>query len=197
MKLARNFLLLTPVLFPLALLAQQPASPDSTSLSQDPQKPNPGGSLFQLGSTPEPAGNLPFPAHANIGSLPLIPPPGASLTPTPDLDALPDFDLTTRKPNAPLPDGPNRTEEAAVQLAQRIRFREIKARALMMPDIQAALESSQKARTDREMRLWLRKHYELLFARMSAMDPSLRPLIQAQQILALAPLVQTIGPEKR
>jgi hypothetical protein len=47
------------------------------------------------------------------------------------------------------------------------------------------------------MRLWLRKHYELLFARMSAMDPSLRPLIQAQQILALAPLVQTIGPEKR
>lgn len=191
MKLARTFLLLPSVLLPLSLLAQQSTSPESSPFSLGTQKPPSGDAPFQLGPPPE------LKADSNTTSLPLIPQATPSTSSEPPLGDLPSFDLHTRKPDAPLPDGPNRTEEAALQLAKRIRFREVKARAAATPEVQSALDSANNAHNDREMRSWLRKHYELLYGRMGAIDPSLRSMIEAQQTRALTPLTQTIGPEKR
>lgn len=148
--------------------------------------------------------------------LPAAPPPSTPLSLTPEnqqlmllpqfskpdneekpLADLPEFDLTTRKPDEPKPDGPNRTEEAALQLARRIRFREVKAQALITPEVRASLEASRRASSDRELRSSLRKYYELLFSQMLSLDPSLEPLLEEQKKRALAPLKQSIGPESR
>lgn len=168
---------------PLAIQAQ---SPSGLGLSLDsPRSGAPASALF-------PGAELP-----SKDILPLLP---QGVSDAPDgqpMADLPEFDLSTRKPDAPVPSGPNRTEEAAIQLAQRIRFRKIKADVLANPEVKAALDSSKLAKTDREMRSLLRKHYDLLFTKMKATDPSLSEMIQEQYSLALTPLKQTIAREKQ
>ena len=87
-----------------------------------------------------------------------------------------------------LPDGPNPTEEAAVALKDRIRFRSLKARVMAEPEVSAALQASSKASTDREMRLALKRHYDLLFARMRELEPALESLIMEREKEARAAL---------
>lgn len=80
-----------------------------------------------------------------------------------------------------LPDGPNPTEEAAVALRERIRYRVLKARVMSEPELVAALDAAKKAPTDREMRAAFKRHYDLLFARMRELEPSLENLIAARE----------------
>lgn len=128
-----------------------------------------GRSSNALGPLPEVSSDLKF-----------IPAPGAS-EPS-------DVDIRRRARPDLLPDGPNPTEEAAVALKERIRYRVLKARVISEPEVVAALEAAKKAPSDREMRAAFTRHYELLFARMRELDPSLEKLIaerEAEASLAL------------
>jgi hypothetical protein len=64
----------------------------------------------------------------------------------------------------------------------------LKARVMAEPEVSAALQASKKAATDREMRLALKRHYELLFARMREIEPALESLIMERETEAQAAL---------
>jgi hypothetical protein len=201
---------------PPSLPAQNSANPSSPTTPQPPIAP---GSLLPQTGLPlglPPSAPLGFPPSTSTPSNPqsLAPLPSSlpESTPPNDLSSrlplipssppdngsektlgdLPEFELTTRKPQAPIPDGPNRTEEAALRRVQRIHYRETKARALLSPEVQAALEVSRKARSDRELRASLQTHYERLYARMAQIDPALTPLLEEQKKRSIAPLQQTL-----
>ena len=121
---------------------------------------------------------------------------GTSLGPLPDFKALkpngegdsaleeppfPDVEMRRRARPDLLPDGPNPTEEAAVALRDRIRFRSIKTQALRDPAVREALEASVKARSERDRRAALQRHYTLLYSRMRALDGSLQGLISERE----------------
>ena len=180
-------ILWTAGFLPLSLLAQAPVGSGFSLETSRP--PSAGAAILQFGD-PAAQDALPLIPQNSNGSMGA---PGFNSSPLPDL---PSFDLNTRKPDAPVPSGPNRTEEAAVQMAQRIRFRETKARALASPEVKSALDASRSAKTDRELRSNLRKHYDLLYTKMSTIDPSLTQMIQDQRTLALSTLKQSIGPDK-
>ena len=103
-----------------------------------------------------------------------------------------DFKLVRRGNPILVPDGPNPTEDAAVELNARVRFREAKIGALKDPEVQAALREAQNARSDRALKDALRRHYSLLFARMRAADQSLSSLIAQREKEAMAPLTEKL-----
>jgi hypothetical protein len=134
------------------------------------------------------------------GGLLLGPPDGASggtsLGPLPDFKrssppqeepvaseepAFPDIEMRRRARPDLVPEGPNATEEAAVALRDRIRYRSVKTQALRDGAVREALEASVKARSEREMREALKRHYTLLFAKMRALDSSLKELITERE----------------
>ncbi len=104
-----------------------------------------------------------------------------------------EFKLVRRGNPILVPEGPNPTEDAAVELKTRARFREVKASALKAPEVQAALLEAQNARSDRALKDALRRHYSLLFARMRAADHSLSSLIALREKEAMAPLTEKIN----
>jgi hypothetical protein len=99
--------------------------------------------------------------------------------------SFPDVEIRRRVRPELLPDGPNATEEAALSLRERIRFREVKTQALRDAAVRDALESSVRARSERERRAALQRHYTLLFARMRVLDPSLKGLIFERENAAI------------
>ena len=196
------------------LTAQQPDSPASkkSTSTEDPSPESPAPSApntpsapkppgFSLGIPPQSPAFTPLPVGpSDTGRLPLFPPlpgPGnpGDLEPQKELGDLPDFELNKRRPDAPLPDGPNRTEEAALLRSQRIRYRETKAKALLIPEVQASLGATRKARSDRELREALRTHYDLLYSKMATLEPKLASLLETQRQRSMDVLKQTIGPE--
>jgi len=92
-----------------------------------------------------------------------------------------------------VPDGPNPTEDAARELNARMRFRDAKIRAMKDPEVQASLLEAQKARSDREMREALRRHYTRLFSLMRASDGTLSKLIQERERETMAPLIEKLS----
>jgi hypothetical protein len=84
-----------------------------------------------------------------------------------------------------------KTDESTEELNQRIRFREARTKALREASVQAEWEKSLQARTDLEKREALKRHYQLLFARMTKIDGSLKKLIDERKLLALRRLEQT------
>lgn len=132
-----------------------------------------------------------FPSDKEV--LPLIPErPEPFTAPEP----APGTERITRDQNTPIQEFKNRTEDAVRQLKQRIRYREIKARSMALPEVREPLEASRKARSDRELRSLLQKHYERLFDRMATAAPDLAPLIRQQRSLAMEPLSQAISTGK-
>ena len=71
---------------------------------------------------------------------------------------LSDVDIRRRARPDLLPDGPNPTEEAAIALKERIRYRVLKARVISEPEVTAALDAAKKAPSYREMRAAFRRH---------------------------------------
>lgn len=180
----------------LPLLGQTGAEsqpPPKAGLSEN-QTNSPGapGSKNQQDRKNAPAENLPAPlplppeptAAPRFDLLPSFP-PGPSPSEEPDL---PSFNFKRRDNLSLVPDGPNPTEEAALSLARRQKFQEARRQALNDPAVRDALTASQKARTDRELREFLRLHYTLLFKRIRLLDPSLESLVKERERAALAPL---------
>ena len=156
---------------------EEPAQATKKGGSTFVQPPDPSTIPAALPLPPEPSGP---------SSLDLLPsfPPGPS---SPEADFL---DLVMKKRQNPslVPDGPNPTEDAALALDKRYRYQTARFHALNDPDIQEALAASKKARTDRELRAAMHKHYTLLFAKMRKLDPSLEALIKEREAAALGPL---------
>ena len=140
---------------------------------------------------------VPPPDPSSLPSALLVPPQKADQS---SLDLLPSFptdknrsdslDLILKKRANPtlVPDGPNPTEDAAVSLDKRHRYQTARYRAMNDPEVQEALVLSQTARTDRQLREALRRHYTLLFARMRKLDSTIESLIQEREAAALGPL---------
>lgn len=156
---------------------EEPALTTKKGVATFVQPPDPSTIPAALPLPPEPSGP---------SSLDLLPsfPPGPS---GPEADFL---DLVMKKRQNPslVPDGPNPTEDAALALDKRYRYQTARVHALNDPDIQEALAASKKARTDRELRAAMHKHYALLFAKMRKLDPSLEALIKERETAALGPL---------
>lgn len=123
----------------------------------------------------------------SLGPLPEVSSDLKSI-PAPGTSEPSDVDIRRRARPDLLPDGPNPTEEAAVALKERIRYRVLKARVISEPEVVAALDAAKKAPSDREMRAAFARHYELLFARMRELDPSLENLIAEREIEASSAL---------
>jgi hypothetical protein len=142
-----------------------------------------------------PGGGLP-PAsdrasNTSLGPLPEFPSDLKPIAPEP-IAEFPGVEMRRRSRPDLLPDGPNPTEEAALALKNRIRFRSLKARVMAEAQVSAALQASKKASTDREMRLALKRHYELLFARMREIEPSLESLIMERETEAQEALRESL-----
>lgn len=171
----------------------------------------PHGSALAQGDLPlpanrssEPAGQLRLQRAAppNLRADPFSEP--APLTLPPEPSPFPSFpprntepgslevDLRKRANASLVPDGPNPTEDAALQLRDRVRYRELKARALARPEVRSSLEAVSKARSDRDLRDAWRQHYTCFFAAMRAMDRSLEPLIAQREKEVLTPLQERL-----
>ncbi len=136
-------------------------------------QPDPFSVPAPLPLPPEPS---PFPSF----------PPGAG-APSPL-----EIDLRKRAETSLIPEGPNPTEDAAMQLRDRVRYRELKARALARPEVRSSLEAVQKARSDGELRAAWRQHYACFFSAVRSLDKSLEPLIVQREREALSPLVEKL-----
>lgn len=123
------------------------------------------------------------PQGRSTNSLGPLPEVASDLKSIPAAGGADPSDVEIRRRVSPdlLPDGPNPTEEAAVALRERIRYRVVKARVMSEPELVAALDAAKKAPTDREMRAAFKRHYDLLFARMRELEPSLENLIAARE----------------
>jgi surface protein G len=86
---------------------------------------------------------------------------------------------------------PNKTSTAANEVAERIRFRQAKTKALRDPAVQAEWANSESARTDLEKREALKRYYKLLYARIAKIDSTLKKAIELQQMSSLRRLEQT------
>jgi hypothetical protein len=171
----------------------------------------PYGAAFGQGDLPLPAGrspessgqlrlqraappNLradPFPEPAPL-TLPPEPAPFPSFPPRSTAPDPPEVDLRKRANASLVPDGPNPTEDAALQLRNRVRYRELKARALARPEVRSSLETVSKARSDRELREAWRQHYACFFRAMRAMDKTLEPLLAQREKEVLTPLQEKL-----
>lgn len=178
------------VLFFLAILAQSSlisAGNESENAPPAPQEPK------------LPAKFVPPPDPSSLPSSLLAPLPNVGQS---SLDLLPSFpgekvgsnmlDFVVKKRDNPslVPDGPNPTEDAAISLNKRHRYQTARYQAMNDSEVQEALIASQKARTDRELRESLRKHYTLLFAKIRKLDPTIESLIREREAAAMSPLQQ-------
>jgi hypothetical protein len=79
----------------------------------------------------------------------------------------------------------------ADDLKERIRFREIKTRALLDGKVQQQWDLAQTAKTTPEKTAAMKQYYNLLYARMLSLDRSLKPLIEKSKTDALSRVDQT------
>ena len=86
---------------------------------------------------------------------------------------------------------PNKTQVAADDVADRIRLRSAKTKALRNPKVQAEWERADKARTDLERREALKRYYSLLYDCIDKTDPTLKKLTALRRISARHRLEQT------
>jgi hypothetical protein len=138
--------------------------------------------------------NLRADPFSDPAPLPLPPEPSPFPSfPTRNIDPSPvEVDLRKRAKASLVPDGPNPTEDAALQLRDRVRYREVKARAMAQPEVRSSLETVAKTRSDRELRDAWRQHYTSFFAAMRALDRTLEPLIAQREKEALTPLQERL-----
>ena len=86
---------------------------------------------------------------------------------------------------------PNKTQVAADDVADRIRLRSAKTRALRDPKVQAEWETADKARTDLERREALKRYYTLLYDRIDKSDATLKKLTALRRVSVIHKLEQT------
>jgi hypothetical protein len=128
---------------------------------------------------------------SNSGQL--LPPPALTTEPLP---LIPEAPEPTERPRTSDIQEPRRekkssTEEATNEMKERIRYREVKTRALKDPAIQAEWERAHKVGTDYEKRESLKKYYTMLYARMARIDKTLKKRIAEQERTSIRRLTQT------
>jgi hypothetical protein len=156
--------------------------------------PEPGGPLSLQRPAPPAAPGIRLEPLSEPAPLPLPPDPSPfpSFPPAADHFGPVEIDLRKRASTSLVPDGPNPTEDAALQLRDRVRYRELKARATARPEVRSSLDAVQKARSDRELREAWRQHYHLLFSAMRSLDKTLEPLIAQREKESLGPLLEKL-----
>jgi hypothetical protein len=85
-------------------------------------------------------------------------------------------------PAKPAPAEPKKkssTEQESDDLQARIRYREVKTKALRDPKIQQEWDRAEAAKTDPEKREYLKSYYKLLCDRMVKIDSSVKPRVDA------------------
>ncbi|MDB6174345.1 MAG: hypothetical protein JWL59_3656 [Chthoniobacteraceae bacterium] len=129
-------------------------------------------------------------------------PTDAPRLPAESLPLIPDAPARTPKPKKSAPSPPSildpangsgkktKTEIADDELRGRIRFREAKTKAIKDPLIQSELGRAQAARTDFVKREAMKSYYKLLYARMTKIDASIKPRIDAALTQSLHRLEQ-------
>ena len=127
--------------------------------------------------------------------------PAEKPAPQPDLQLIPETPAPIDKPKGSAIGQPgagkgekvksNKTQVAADDVADRIRLRSAKTRALRDPRVQAEWEQAEKARTDQERRDALKRYYTLLYDRIDKTDATLKKLTALRRISASHRLEQT------
>lgn len=88
------------------------------------------------------------------------------------------------------------TADSQQEIADRIKFREAKTKALRDPQIQAEQEKVDAAKTDQEKRAALKRYYTLFYAKILKIDGSLKKLVADRQKDSLKLLDQSrVRPE--
>ncbi len=138
-------------------------------------------------------GNPTTPAAS--GRLELMPSPTPQLTPEP-LPLIPEAPEPTRKPKGsaitePAKEKKSKTEIAADEMQERIRFRQAKTKVTQDPVMQEEWNRAHRTRTDFERREALKAYYTKLYSRMLKLDPSIKARVAVEQERSLHKLVQT------
>ena len=161
-------------------------------------KPAPGGDSDRLQLGPAP--RLKAPAPRGPDNLDLLPTDPESvvrnkilpLVPeAPDLDALQDGarELKGRVEDRVKKER-NRTEEAADEVALRVRFRQAYTRALSDPEVQQHWQESRRAGTDYERREQLKSYYTRLYGLMRKSDRHLAGRVDREEKESMRRLTQ-------
>ena len=145
----------------------------------------------------KPAQGGEMPADQRLELLPSSPAP---LLPVPSraepLPLIPDAPAPIEKPagraiREPRVEKRSKTETAADEIQQRVRFREVKTRALKDPAVQTEWERAHNMRTDYEKREALKSYFNRLYGRMRKIDGSLKKRIAVDEQRSMARLSQT------
>jgi hypothetical protein len=98
---------------------------------------------------------------------------------------------TTNSPAGGKPGPAMKPKATAEELDLRIRYRKARTVAEMNDKVRAAWENSRGTKTDHEKRQALKRYYEVLFAKMIAVDRGVTPLVQKQLKAETDTLTQT------
>ena len=159
------------------------------------EKPSEAASAAPAESKPAPSGDTP--ADQRLELLPSAPAPLLPVPARPEtLPLIPDAPASAEKPagraiTEPRVEKRSKTEAAADEVQQRVRFREVKTRALKDPAVQTEWERAHAMRTDYEKREALKSYFNRLYGRMRKIDGSLKKRIAEEQQRSLARLSQT------
>lgn len=159
------------------------------------QETKPEAMPSQPQSAPEatPArGTAPAPDSFSTEPLQLIPDTPTTV-PKPSGQSAGELPVDSRTQLSDAKDKLNKSKAVADadELKERIRFREIKTRAVNDGKVQQQLEVAQAAGTTREKIAAMKQYYNLLFARMLALDGTLKSRIEKSKKEALARVDQT------
>ena len=112
--------------------------------------------------------------------VPQVTPPSQEL-PGESLELIPEAPKGTARPKAKSsePKKKSSTEQASDDLQARIRYREIRTRALEDPKLQQEWDRAEAAKTEPDKREALKSYYRLLCDRMIRLDPTVKPRVEA------------------
>ncbi len=100
-----------------------------------------------------------------------------------DLSLIPELPMPGKKPKGGAEPAAKKssTEQASDDLQARVRYRQVKTKALADPKLQQEWDRAQTAGTSAEKRDALMSYYRRLYDRMVAIDPTMKPRVAAQR----------------
>lgn len=173
------------------LLAQEKAAPAPAPAAAEPAAPE-----KPAAEKPAAPAADPLPASGASQKLELMPSKDPQL-PAEPLPLIPDVPQPGEKPRGTaLPDAPatqkrNKTDVAADELQDRIRFRTAKIKAESDPAIHEMWDRAHSLRTDYERREAMKAYFKTLYARIVKVDPGTKKTVELEQTRSLRRLEQT------
>ena len=193
------------------LCAQDSAAPEATSAPVTVEPTLEGGTAETSVNTTPRTEAAPVAADPSLELMPsnsdqTLPAPALTTEPLP---LIPEAPQSTERPRTSGRDEPRKekkssTEQASNEIKERIRFREVKTRALKDPAIQSEWERAHLVGTDYEKRETLKRYFKMLYGRMARIDKTLKKRIATEEDLSIRRLKQTridptepLDPEER